>query len=92
MQGNEAAETGTSWLATLPRLACPWEQWRRHRRFSAGERQDQTGVSDGQAAVCGVHQRAPDGRLVPGSDWGEILVAWMKVTVTRARIHPRRYG
>ena len=92
MQGNEAAETGRSWLATLPRLACPWEQWGRQRRFSAGERQDQSGVSDGQAAVCGVQQRAPDGRLAPGGDWGEILVAWMKVTVTRARIHPRRYG
>lgn len=33
MQGNEAAETGRSWLATLRRLACPWEQWERKQRI-----------------------------------------------------------
>ena len=43
-------------------------------------------------AVWCVCQRGPDGRLAPGGVWGEILVAWMKVIATRARIRPRRDG
>lgn len=43
-----------------------------------------------QGAVWCVCQRGPDGRLAPGGDWGEILVAWMKVIATRARIRSRR--
>ena len=42
--------------------------------------------------MWGVHQRGPHGGPETGSDWGQKMVAWMKIIAIRTRIHPRRDG